>query len=35
MFADDSLIYVTGESSIELKHKSNLSVSIVENWINR
>jgi hypothetical protein len=33
MFADDTLIYVTGESSAELESKMNIAFSIVEQWM--
>lgn len=35
MFADDTLIYVTGESSAEIENKINISLEIVEKWMNR
>lgn len=34
MFADDTLIYVTGESSAELERKMNMSFNTVEEWMN-
>lgn len=34
MFADDTLIYVTGESSAELESKMNMAFTIVEEWMN-
>jgi hypothetical protein len=33
MFADDTLIYVRGESTAELERKMNLAFGIVEQWI--
>lgn len=35
MFADDTLIYVTGDSSDEVERKMNEALSIVEGWMNR
>jgi len=34
IFADGTLIYVTGESSAELERKMNMVFSIVEKWTN-
>jgi len=34
IFADDTLIYVTGESSAELERKMNMIFSIVKKWTN-
>lgn len=34
MFADDTLIYVTGESSTELERKLNIAFNGVEEWMN-
>jgi len=34
MFADDMLIYITGESCTELERKMNMVFNIVEDWIN-
>lgn len=34
MFADDTLIYITGESSAEIEKKMNTVLSIVERWMN-
>ena len=34
MFADDTLIYVDGESSAELERKMNMMFVIVEKWMN-
>lgn len=33
MFADDTLVYVSGESSAELERKMNMVLSIVEEWM--
>lgn len=35
MFADDTVIYVTGLGSAEVEDKMNRSLSIVEQWMNR
>ena len=35
MFADDTLIYVKGKSSVELERNLNMSLNTVENWMNR
>lgn len=34
MFADDTLVYVTGESSAELERKMNMAFVTVEKWMN-
>lgn len=34
MFADDTIIYVSGESSIELENKINIIFNKVEKWMN-
>jgi len=34
MFTDDTLIYVTGESSAELESKMNIVFKIVKKWMN-
>jgi len=34
MFADDTLIYVSRESSADLKVKLNTAFNIIENWMN-
>jgi len=34
MFADDTLIYATGNGSKELKHKMNIMFLIIEQWLN-
>ena len=34
MFADDTLIYVTGESSMEVERKMNVAFNVVEEWMN-
>lgn len=34
MFADDTLIYVTGESSAEVERKLNIAFNVVEEWMN-
>jgi len=33
MFADDTLVYVSGEGSGELERKINIIFSIVEEWM--
>lgn len=35
MFADDTLLYVSADSSAELETKMNEAMNIVENWMNR
>lgn len=34
MFADDTLIYVTGESSMEIERKLNVALNVLEEWMN-
>lgn len=34
MFADDTLIYVTGESSMEIERKMNVALNVMEEWMN-
>jgi len=34
MFADDTLIYVSGESSADLEVKLNTAFNIIEHWMN-
>lgn len=34
MFADDTLIYVTGESSAEVERKLHIAFNVVEEWMN-
>lgn len=34
MFADDTLIYVTGESSAEVERKLNIAFNVIEEWMN-
>jgi len=34
MFADDTLVYVSNDSSKELEHKMNIAFHIIQQWLN-